>query len=82
VAHAAADGAGRADQAVSDTVGRDSKHRQSLREQRAVLDLCVGGEGTNCDGVATVLDVAEVGAKSAQVDEHRGPGDAQLHRGQ
>ena len=63
---------------VADFGGRGRQQRHVLPQHVAVLDVVVAGEPADGDVVARVADVGELG-HVADVDEHGGSGQPQLH---
>ena len=66
---------------IADLARGEGHDRAVLLEQRSVADVLVPRDGADRDVVAAVPHVAQL-VHARDVDEERGPGDAELHRGE
>src|SRR6185312_874652 len=64
-----------------DLPGRVGEQRHLAGQNLGVLDVVVPGQGADCDVGALVVNVRQV-VQAAQVDDHLGGGQPQLHQRQ
>ncbi len=77
----AADGAAVPDLRVTDLAGRVREQRHLTAEEFGVFHVVVPGQGADRDVGPLVGDVGQV-VQAAQVDDHLGGGQTQLHQRQ